>query len=482
MPNSGHEADLVLSIRPVHAERIFRGLKVFEIRKALPKRSFSRVYLYATGGGGIVGCFDAGIPIKAPVEQLWKIVGEKGTTRERFFRYFAKSKVGFGIPVLNPVRFRNPICPPSLKRLVPKFTAPMSYLFVDSRRALHRTLSQKRTKESRSLEIVLKELRRPDRRLFVELVTSEIAPKYDDITENFARSILKTHQIGSDPNGIFTTRKRAFSILDQEGRLVGFTTVTYKIGGCAKTGPTVILPRFRKKGFGLAVRREILKLALREKIRKLYCTCPDNDPPVLAYLLQSGFHIEAHLQKQYSPSHGELVLGRFVGERSKSQRTRILRTAGRANAMEIQSPESLSAFISRTFRETWIPITSSLAKSIVCAGHDPGAPYEEKPVRIVCFGSGKRLLAVALVVPKRGGSAKVLLLSATRHIESLKSLVNCVEMELRTLGKRKVYFVHPSDDNEIVNLLKGCSYNIEGLLQEPYRTGQDAVVLAKMLL
>jgi predicted transcriptional regulator/RimJ/RimL family protein N-acetyltransferase len=481
MPSSAHEAVLVLSIRPDHAERIFSGIKSFEIRKAVPKQPFSRVFLYATGGRGIVGCFDADTSIKAPVAQLWKIVGEKGTTRHRFFRYFANSKVGFGIPVRNPVRFRKAVCPPSLKRQVPQFTAPMSYLLVRPGQPLYRTLEQKRRKESEQFEVELRQLRKADRKLFVQVVTSEIAPKYDEITENFARSILRSHQIGFDPNGIFTTRKLAFSVIDSKGRLVGFTTITYKIGGCAKTGPTVILPRFRHKGYGLATRRALLKLATRESIRKLYCTCPDNDPSVIAYLLRSGFRIEAHLQNHYSPSHGELVFGRFVRARTKPLRTRIDRKRIRARALECISRESLAAFLRRGFSETWHPMTRFLAKSIVSTGGLLKGPYEEKPCRLLCFGKGTRCVALTLVVPKRGGAVKALLLSDTRHRRTLRSLVNCLETQLRAAGKRKVYFVHPSDDHEIVNVLKSCSYNVEGLLQEPYRKGQDAVVLAKML-
>jgi hypothetical protein len=126
-------------------------------------------------------------------------------------------------------------------------------------------------------------------------------------------------------------------------------------------------------------------------------------------------------------------------------------------------------------------MTRFLAKSIVSTGGLLKGPYEEKPCRLLCFGKGTRCVALTLVVPKRGGAVKALLLSDTRHRRTLRSLVNCLETQLRAAGKRKVYFVHPSDDHEIVNVLKSCSYNVEGLLQEPYRKGQDAVVLAKML-
>ena len=56
-----------------------------------------------------------------------------------------------------------------------------------------------------------------------------------------------------------------------------------------------------------------------------------------------------------------------------------------------------------------------------------------------------------------------------------------VEDQLRLLGRRKLYFVHPADDNGITLVLRRYGYQVEGTLREPYREGQDALVLAKIL-
>ena len=113
---------------------------------------------------------------------------------------------------------------------------------------------------------------------------------------------------------------------------------------------------------------------------------------------------------------------------------------------------------------------------------DLNAPYEAKPLRIIPFGARGLCKALALVVPKRGGAVKTLLFSRTSNPSVLRALIRQVELEMNNLGKRKVYFVHPAEDRQIVEILMGCHYQIEGLLQEPYAPGQDALVLAKMLL
>ena len=106
-PVSGARA-ILLSIRPEHAERIFQGAKHYELRKVLPTFSFRRVFLYETGGHGVVGCFDVGAIIKKDIDELWDIVGNAATTRERFYEYFKKIKSGYAVEIRNPLRFPVP--------------------------------------------------------------------------------------------------------------------------------------------------------------------------------------------------------------------------------------------------------------------------------------------------------------------------------------------------------------------------------------
>jgi predicted transcriptional regulator len=486
MTSQSSHSLLVLSIQSVHAERIFKNVKLFELRKLLPKGSFSRVYLYETGGRGIIGCFDPGPIITQPVKQLWETVGESGTRRERFFLYFSKAKVGHAIPVQRAIQFRMPISPATLKTIKPTFTAPMSYLLVQARDPLYLFLENIRKLNTYEPTVTLKRLMAKDKPLFVKWVTTEIAPKYADITEAFAKSILRSHALGRDPNGIFTQKKRALSIYNCKSQLIGFTTLTYKIGGCVKTGPTVLFPKYRGKGFGAAVRRELISVARREYVRKLYCTCPDNDLRVITYLIKSGFSVEAHLKQQYSVTHGELVFGHVVTTSLAFRgfgRQNVVRRKSIGKPLDSRacSTAHLLAFFCQTFQNTWIPISKSLASSIISKARRRPGNYEEKPVQLICYGRGRSCNAMVLLVPKRGGAVKGLWLSATRHRRTLKAMLRMVEHILKKDRKRKLYFVHPVGDVDIISILKSSSYQTEGLLNQPYRGGQDAIVLSKML-
>jgi predicted transcriptional regulator len=486
MSISKHRSEpiLILSILPIHAEKIFNGTKLFELRKILPKAPFSRVYLYETGGKGITGCFNAATPHKAEIDQLWSIVGERATTRDRFFSYFAKSKFGYAIPIKSPVAFGKPITPSSIKRQInKKFSAPMSFLLAFPNQRIFKVLEEYRKDECLRQSVQLRPISESEKTLFVQLVTEEISPRYDDITEKFARAILKTNGLPLDPNGIFTRKKRVLTIRDSKGRMVGFTTLTYKIGGCVKTGPTILLQKWRRKGFGTATRKAILEMSRRDAIRKLYCTCPDNDQAVISYLIKAGFHIEAHLTKHYSTTHGELVLGQVLEHATKTSPTCVHRKDSKAKLLkpEVVPVEKLAKAFRKSFSETWIPINYSLARFIVANANRPKSTYEEKPTTLISFGKGQKSKAHILLVPKRGGAVKAVWLSTTCHKQSLHEMVKCAEDFLVYHHKRKIYFVHPADDKDLIEILKERNYEAEGLLREPYRKGQDALVLSKLL-
>ena len=286
---------LILSIQPLHAERIFNGVKQFELRKALSQDRFYRVYLYETGGVGVVGCFDTMGVIRLPVHKLWRYVGDSATPKKRFFSYFQNRQSGCAIPISNPIKFAQPVLRADIKKADKAFFIPISSRFVRRGTKLFRLLENTRRKFRRPRVVRLRRIRRSEHGKYIRLVTEEIAPKYDDITSQFAANILRSEGLGYDPNGILTVCKEVLAVENTDHGLIGFTTFTHKLGGSVKTGPTVLLRRKRKLGWGSAVRRAIAEKAKTEKVRKLYCTCPDWDMPVVSYLLRAGYKIEAHL-------------------------------------------------------------------------------------------------------------------------------------------------------------------------------------------
>lgn len=472
---------LVLAIQTIHAERIFSGEKLFELRKLLPRTLFHCVFLYETGGGGIIGYFECGEPICLPVDELWKKVGPSATPRERFFKYFSACESGWAIPVIRSRRFRKCI-PLSTLRREHGFRPPMSYRLVESDSKLYDMLQTQREAADKERTVELKPITRADHEMFIALVTEEIAPKYYDISEAFARAILRTHRLGKDPNGIFTIAKKIYAVRTEARKRIGFTTLTFKVGGCLKTGPTILLKRFRRQGYGLAVRKAIQQLAKNYGIRKLYCTCPDNDPPLLQHLIGAGFMVEAHLRAHYSSTHGEIVLGNAICLSPGVPPFEILRpsTGVEPKVLEVICPLEAAKLLRGTLAQFWGLTSDMIAERIVGGSKVAKTEYEEKPSRVIFFGSRESIAGIAILVPKRGGSLKVLWFPLGPPC-CFGSMIDQIGIIAREWCKRKVYFIHPVEDLAAINSLRQRMYRVEGLLQEPYCAGRDGLLLAKFL-
>lgn len=132
---------IVLSIHEIHAERIFTKQKLYELRKVLPKDPFQKVFLYQTGGKGLVGAFDVDKVLKDNIVDLWETVGEDATSEDRFFAYFGERQEGCAIKVKNPRRFRESVSKEVLSKELHKFTAPQSFLIIRPDTKNHEILS-----------------------------------------------------------------------------------------------------------------------------------------------------------------------------------------------------------------------------------------------------------------------------------------------------------------------------------------------------
>lgn len=475
---------LLLSIRPLPAERILRGEKHFELRKALPKRPFSRVFLYESGGRGIVGCFDAGEVLQTPVEDLWEEVGERAATKERFDAYFKGWKKGYAIEVRSPVKFDKPLLPPALRDVIPTFTAPQSYLLLQPTDKLYGLLEDTRRGQLSRQQVWLERIAPTEYAAFVEAVTQEISRNYDEITPAFAEALLHLDALGEDPNGIFTTKKEVFSAFDAAHRLIGFTTLTFKLGGSIKTGPTILFPEYRSIGYGTALRQQIVGYARSQGARKLYCTCPDTEFPVISHLLRNGLRVEAHLSNHYRPQHGELVFGMMLEQRPYQLLVREPRRARSATVEEASrfSEGDLACAVHRLLTETGFPMDCERARHLVGRANEPlRRPYEAKPFSMLCLADDSRCVGLTIMIPKRGGASKGILATSTTDTGSIAKLLAKSEATQRLQHRRKLYFAHPLTDPLIVDLLLSSGYRSEGILREPYTPGLDTLVLSKDL-
>jgi len=474
---------IILSIRREHAKRIFDGSKLFELRKRLPNENFKRVYLYQTGGGGIVGCFDPSRVLRDQKGLLWDQVNWSATTKARFERYFERSTDGYAIEVSKPVKFKRPLSTIEMKEVDPKFHVPMSSRLVPLGSPLGQVLERYRrlNRKRQSSEVILSPIATAERAKYRRLVTKYVGARYEGIDDTFAARTLEVHDIGHDPSGFFTDRKEVFSIWIRKEH-IGFTTITWKNNGCAKTGPTIIEPKFQGRGFGRATRKAIEVLVRKEGYRKIYCTCADNAPEIASYLLDSGMKLEAHLDRQYSGDHGEFVFGKFLI--ADEYQGSYVPERVQVRATLINSPEISEIALKRDFKnlfsETWTPVTDSFADRIVRGSMATKKPDpRNKSKRMVCIGKPNKILGLTVLLPKRGGAVKALLATATNDDSSLRKMIDEVCRLSCRWGSRKIYFLHPLLDITVIQALRESQFQMEGFLRAPYKPGQDVGIFSR---
>lgn len=88
-------------------------------------------------------------------------------------------------------------------------------------------------------------------------------------------------------------------------------------------------------------------------------------------------------------------------------------------------------------------------------------------------------MALALCLPKRGGSAKILLLTKTSHQGSLVNLLTAAaESIAEAMGSavRRLYTQVPVADTEVINAFLTFGYRPEGVIELPFNPNTDTLV------
>lgn len=475
---------LLLSIQKQHADRIFSGDKTFELRKILPQEPFSRVYLHETGGTGIVGFFEVARVLRLPTDQLWATVGERGTTRERFEKYFEGRKQGCAIEVARFHKFERPVTTAEIRAAHASYAVPQSFALVRPRDPLYATLRQLATQadpRATDAELSLRAIRDKEHALYSAYVQKEISRNYDEIDASFAKANLATARRGEDPFALLTLRKDVLAIERVDGVLLGFTTLTYKLGGSVKSGPTVLLPEHRRHGYGGRVRVMLEDVARQAGARKIYATAPDVSDAVLGYLLRSGMLVEAHLKAHYSDTHGEIVLGKLLApsglrETKLSYESRAAQVVAEDDLNASQSAQAVTLALSTYGVRVRKEHARQLVKNM---GLD--ATYDRKPRALIALCAGTSVVAGLVLSAKRGGAMRGVLGTVTSHRPSLLRLLGAAEGVATKAGRRKLYYLHDQISPLSLEVLREQGYVTEGLLREPYMPGQDLIVVSKFL-
>ena len=94
-------SNVLLSVRPKYADKIFEHTKTVELRRVRPKllEKGDLVLLYVSSPvQALAGAFKVDKIIEKPLKDLWRIVRKKsGITRQEFDNYYDGVSVGVGI-------------------------------------------------------------------------------------------------------------------------------------------------------------------------------------------------------------------------------------------------------------------------------------------------------------------------------------------------------------------------------------------------
>lgn len=485
--------DVVISIQSIHAERIYSGKKTFELRKVIPSRTPQRIFLYETNGKSkISGHIVVNRILSSSPEILWKNTGPSAAVRKRFFDYFEGRNLAYAIEISSVVKYKNPITSAQIAAIEPGFRPSQNFLYLDNLPSLQKALFEHAyteclaaTSTNNNHGISLSPFEKDSSGRFVQLVDCHITDSYLETGPDYAKKIIELNSLDEDTEGIFTLRKRILEV-NHKGSRIGFVTLTEKLGGSVKTGPTILEQEFRGQDLGKYLRATLHGFLSDLGYRKVYCTAPMKNSAAINYLVSSGYRIEAHLSKHYHQGHDELVFG-YIFSDSRGQHSEVTRPIEPITQMNRLTASSLEVidFISDEFSSMYCPIDLPWAyrqvKEAVAYAKGRGDAF--KP-RAIYIGKGLRLLSVCLCVHKRGGGTKLVLLSKTAHQKSLSKFIDYISssiMASRNLKSRKLYSHVPIYESVLIQAYYDCGFKSEGILDRPYNQISDMIVLSKEL-
>ena len=100
---------ILLSIKPIYANKILNWEKLFELRKSIPKEKFDTVIIYSSSPEKrIIWEFKVEWIICENLDKLWNITKWWSCVDKKFFdEYYKWKDKWYAIKVSNPLRYRE---------------------------------------------------------------------------------------------------------------------------------------------------------------------------------------------------------------------------------------------------------------------------------------------------------------------------------------------------------------------------------------
>lgn len=496
---------LIIPIKPEPASRIRSGRKWFELRKTRPPQA-GTVYLLETSDGrqavdAIRTCIITENHLSLPIEELWKRVGTFATSRPKFDKYFGgKYKYGVAIPIKETQILAESVDPATLQEIDSTFRVPewpWTYYEIDDDSPAGRYLASISRKQSLHPppetgivwdkdSLTVRPMRTNEADQFTDYYGQFVEPYYKG-TEGYVDSVLASHVSGFDQHGYLTTAKTVWAFLLAED-VIGFTVATLKRGGSVKFGPTIIHPSFRGLKLGSAFR--LLVEDQYPNARKFYNTLPAGSDAALKYVLQAGYRIEAHLEKQYGRYSNELVVGKVRLSGSSPPMVDVPDFDDRLTETPSLSIENISDIAADDtpamldlLANSYANVDASLIESLRHGLLQEWTELSRKPKRVLVARAGKDLAGIAILTPKRGGAVKCSPIASMRdHPDAIGALLHRAIELIDPKFHHKLYIHLPVLNREEIRQALARNFVIEGILREPYREGVDMVPMGRIFL
>jgi predicted transcriptional regulator len=138
--------EILISLKPKHADQIFDGVKTVELRKRRLKiDAGTRVWIYATAPIAAIRGYAnlVRIEVGSPL-QIWKVLGSKtGISKSEFESYFETSELAYGLVLDDVMKMKHALPLTGVRKALNDFHPPQFYCHLDGTKNLMRLSSRK---------------------------------------------------------------------------------------------------------------------------------------------------------------------------------------------------------------------------------------------------------------------------------------------------------------------------------------------------
>jgi ribosomal protein S18 acetylase RimI-like enzyme len=284
----------------------------------------------------------------------------------------------------------------------------------------------------------------------------ELERFYGELELGFTKTHVPQVGLSVPAIGFSTLTKHAFAITDG-ANVLGKVVCTLKRNGSLKIGPIYLLPEFRQRGNASSFLRSFVTLAHSAGVRSVYATVPRPNVDAQRLFHASGFLRVGCLKDHYREGVAEDVFA-FDAPAEKAGHS-LSTSPGEVLSRASYGEASVVRACSRYVAAEYFPVDEKWERWLASPTMGSLGDFSRKPHDIVETSD-----EIALVIYKRGGTAKVVPIVGNRSSPTQR-LVEACESHARRHGRRKVSMFLPErfdGPSKYVREVTAARYSLQG--------------------